>query len=212
MFLPKGRKGWKHHVEIQWPCRLSIDHFWSNPTCIKHQIYGSSWKKQQIAGKLGASTKKCHVSQRWGKQPAPWHCWCTPVDSSTRPDFVHQGPHWIEAFDLSKVEGLTKRTHVAILKGMNRKMRRKRKEKSKISMFVPFFGGFFGWISCFRIDFCRMVSQWNKDQLSHHPKAGYATRVRSSQCRLLYMFPHKPPASWEKTMEISSFRGENRSQ
>jgi len=172
-------------------------------------------EKTTNSREIGGINKKMPCFAAMGKATSPMALLVYPrrlVDSSTRPDFVHQGPHWIEAFDLSKVEGLTKRTHVAILKGMNRKMRRKRKEKSKISMFVPFFGGFFGWISCFRIDFCRMVSQWNNDQLSHHPKAGYATRVRSSQCRLLYMFPHKPPASWEKTMEISSFRGENRSQ
>ena len=106
---------------------------------------GRAGKKQQIAGTLGASTKKCHVSQRWGKQPAPWHCWCTPVDSSTRPDFVHQGPHWIEAFDLSKVEGLTKRTPRCHLERYEQKNEEKEKRKIENLNVRPILRWFF-WV------------------------------------------------------------------
>lgn len=124
--------------------------------------------------------------QRWGKQPAPWHCWCQYPQTRRLVDQILSTRHWIEAFDLSKVEGLTLDTRCHLEK-YEQKNEEKEKRKIENLNVRPILRWWNRWISCFRIDFCRMVSQWNNDQLSHHTTGyGYATRVRSSQCRLLY--------------------------
>ena len=109
----KSRKGWKQDL-LGFNGHVGLDHFWSNPTCIKHQMIWNGWveldEKQRIALELGAESPKSAMcrQQKCGKQPAfPWHCQLSQYPQTLRPELVHQGPHWIEAFDLSKVEGLT---------------------------------------------------------------------------------------------------------
>ena len=123
---------------------------------------------------LGAESPKSAMcrQQKCGKQPAfPWHCQLSQYPQTLRPELVHQGPHWIEAFDLSKVEGLTGHPLEATLN--EEKEKRKVDKNRTLSYSSVVFSGyvFFDYFAGIET-----VEVQRQTKTTRRPVTAYATR------------------------------------